>query len=228
MTAQEMEYEWKITYEAIASMAAPGYTSREISVFLTQAQEEIAVEFAQNIDKDDYSRTVLEKLLTAYSNPTRTENSDIIPSSTTNRVYNITKPATFFHPFIEFAVTSTGTRSCKPIDYESYYTNISNPWSKPYVDLYWRLYHNGYLMVITDGTVLTNLKGLYVAKPDPIITANISPNTIDGVSAITDMSTARVLNPIVHREIVYRAAKKAFAAQKDQTGYQIQNNEENS
>jgi hypothetical protein len=83
-------------------------------------------------------------------------------------------------------------------------------------------------MVITDGTVLTNLKGLYVAKPDPIITANISPNTIDGVSAITDMSTARVLNPIVHREIVYRAAKKAFAAQKDQAGYQIQNNEENN
>ena len=42
------------------------------------------------------------------------------------------------------------------------------------------------------------------------------------------MSTARVLNPIVHREIVYRAAKKAFAAQKDQAGYQIQNNEENN
>ena len=36
MTAQETEYEWKITYEAIASMAAPGYTSREISVFFVK------------------------------------------------------------------------------------------------------------------------------------------------------------------------------------------------
>ena len=54
---------------------------------------------------------------------------------------------------------------------------------------------------------------------------NVIIDSIDGVANTVTIDSA--LNPIVHREIVYRAAKKAFAAVKDQVGYQIQNNEEN-
>ena len=36
------------------------------------------------------------------------------------------------------------------------------------------------------------------------------------------------LSDIIHRDIVYRAAKKAYAATQNATGYQIQTNEENS
>ena len=43
MTATDMSYEFNIVYESIASMAAPGYTEREKSVLLTQAQEEIII-----------------------------------------------------------------------------------------------------------------------------------------------------------------------------------------
>ena len=308
MTAQEMEYEWKITYEAIASMAAPGYTSREISVFLTQAHEEIAIELAKQwLDNNDYARTALNKLLFNYAyNIPSSLDTTIFPSNAYRvTISNITD---YYYPVIEYAVTHSdgvytaftqdvtvtnsnpvvtfnsnitilsgsfirikgvvykvsigttttsitlytnytgttetiagtsglvgslvpGTRVAKPIDYASYYTNISNPWAKPYKDLYWRVYEKGYLTIITDGTPLASwgaIQGVFLIKPTPIITANISPNTIDGLSTITDMSTAYVLSPIVHREIVYRAAKKAFAAQKDQTGYQIQNNEENN
>jgi hypothetical protein len=221
MTSQEMSREFNIVFESVASMNAPGYTEYEKSVLLTQAQEDIAIEVAQKgMDSNDYARTVLEKLLTNYSSLVVAANTSLFPSN----AYRVTLPATFFYPFIEFAIT-TGTntnRAVKPIDYNSYYTNISNPYANPYKDLYWRVYENGYLTIITDGTALTNIKGLYVAKPSPIITAILVGNTIDGLTAITQP----VLNPIVHREIVYRAAMKAYAAMKDQAGYQLQNAEQ--
>lgn len=233
MTAQEMSKEFNIVFESVASMNAPGYTEYEKSVLLTQAQEDIAIETAKNgMDSNDYARTVLEKLLTRYSTPAHAEDNNIIKSTTTNRVYRITVPTTpaFFYPYIEFAVTGTGAtyyeRVCKPIDYDSYYTTISNPYSNPYKDLYWRLYDNGYLLIITDGTELATpyLKGLYLAKPTPIITATTPTFTIDGVT--NTITVDSVLSPIVHREIVYRAAMKAYAAVKDQAGYQLQNAEQ--
>lgn len=234
MTSVEMSYEFNIVYESIASMAAPGYTEKEKSVFLTQAQEEIALEVAKDgADKDDYNRTILAKLLTPYTGLSATAATNIFGNVNTTKAYTITLPTTlgseFFCPFIEFAVTGTGATSyervCKPIDYDTYYSSIANPWANPYVDLYWRLYDGDHMTIITDGTALATpyLKGLYVKKPTPIITATVTIGTIDGYTAVTDP----ILNPIVHREIVYRAAKKAFAAVKDQVGYQIQNNEEN-
>jgi len=221
MTSQEMSKEFNIVFESVASMNAPGYTEYEKSILLTQAQQDIAIEVAQKgMDSNDYARTVLEKLLTNYSSPVIASNTSLFPAN----AYRITLPAAFFYPFVEFAITggTVTNRGCKPIDYNSYYTNINNPYAKPYVDLYWRVYENGYLTIITDGTTLTDIKGIYVAKPSPIITAILVGNTIDGLTAITQP----VLNPIIHREIVYRAAMKAYAAMKDQAGYQLQNAEQ--
>ena len=226
MTAEEMEYEFKITYESMASMNAPGYTSREISVLLTQAQEEIAIETAQKrLDSDDYARTVLEKLLTPYSSPTVASSSILFNEN----AYRVTIPNNFLYPFVEFAITggTTTNRAVKPITYDSYYTSISNPFANPYKDLYWRVFENGYLTIITDGTALTGMKGLYVAKPNPIITSTAEPAFYIDQELNTEGPFEPTLHFIVHREIVYRAAKKAFAAVKDQIGYQIQNVEEN-
>ena len=60
---------------------------------------------------------------------------------------------------------------------------------------------------------------LYISEE---FTAVLVGNTIDGLAVITQP----VLSPIVHREIVYRAAMKAYAAMKDQAGYQLQNAEQ--
>ena len=56
MTATDMSYEFNIVYESIASMAAPGYTEREKSVLLTQAQEEIIIE---GPNRNQVQRTML-------------------------------------------------------------------------------------------------------------------------------------------------------------------------
>lgn len=227
MTSVEMAYEWKITFESMASGNAPGYTDREVSVLLTQAEEEVTLEVAKTLqDGNDYARMVLEKLLTPYNNPT------VTTYTTIPNAYSVALPTgkeiptpipEFFYPFVEFV----NDRAVKPIDYNSYYTSISNPWAKPYEDLYWRLIDNGKLIIITDGitpVTASSVKGLYVTKPAPIIVSTLTAQTsIDGAYIAADC----LLHPIVHRDIVYKAAKKAFAAMKDQAGYQIQNIEEN-
>lgn len=237
MTSVEMAYEWKITYESMASGNAPGYTPREVSVLLTQAQEEVVLAVAEKgLDSSDYARAVLSNLLTPYPAITASPATDIFGNVNTTIAYKITLPRTptleFFYPCVEFAVTGTGTtsyeRACKPIDYNSYYTSIHNPFAKPYVDLYWRLYDGDHITIITDGTALTTpyIKGLYIKKPAPIITSVATPAfTIDGITNTAGLKNC-LLNEICHRDIVYKAAKKAFAAMKDQAGYQIQNIEE--
>lgn len=219
MTATEMRYEFRIVYESIASMNAPAYTAREISVLLTEAEEEIVIETADSrLDGDERARMILQKLLTPYSNPTVSADTELFASN----AYSVALPADFFYPFVEFI----NDAAFKPVDFNSYYNTINNPFAQPYEDLYWRLFQNNKLLLVSyTGSVLSSsqLKGLYVKKPLPIIVENLGSNSIDGRSVYTDCE----LHPIVHREIVYRAAKKAYAAVKDQIGYQIQNTEEN-
>ena len=70
LSASQMLYETKILYESIASSAAPGYTNREWSVILTQAQEELINEmYLDGIEKDDFNKRVMQSLVT---NTTRT------------------------------------------------------------------------------------------------------------------------------------------------------------
>lgn len=228
MTSQEMSKEFNIVFESVASMNAPGYTEYEKSVLLTQAQQDIAIEVAQKgLDSNDYARTVLDKLMTEYgvnNTVAITDDTTLINDNSYNVVITPTTGYEFFYPYIEFAITADPAyqRVCKPIDYDSYYTTISNPYSNPYNDMYWRLFKNNKLLIVTDGKTLTEVKGLYLKKPTPIITAVLVGNTIDGLTVITQP----VLSPIVHREIVYRAAMKAYAAMKDQAGYQLQNAEQ--
>ena len=64
MTAREMRYEAEIIYESIASQDAPGYTDREWSVLLTQAQENIILDICKSgLDENELNRRKISKLL---------------------------------------------------------------------------------------------------------------------------------------------------------------------
>lgn len=224
MTAQEMGYEWRITYESIASADAPGYTPREISIFLTEAQEDIVKEVCQRgIDKDDISRRILGNLR-AYNS---TEKFTIVTSPI--RGYTVTTmPPDFFYPHMETFNNNGTLVDIKPESFESV-VNIKNPFRKPSSTKYWRLFYNNTIMIVPPANVVFGenhiLNLVYIKKPKPIIIETLpQTDTIDGLF----QQTSCELDPIIHRDIVYRAAKKAFAATKDQTGYQIQNIEENS
>ena len=105
---------------------------------------------------------------------------------------------------------------------------MKNPYKKPSNTKYWLVENNSVVNIIPPVDVnispTDELHVLYLKKPEPIIVGQLTSATaIDGVFNITPCE----LDDIVQRDIIYKAAKKAFAATKDTAGYQIQNNEEN-
>lgn len=230
MNAREMGYEWRITYESIASADAPGYTPREISIFLTESQEDIVKEVCQRgIDKDDISRRILGNLRTHYSIMLDQDNATLLATPVRGyRINTINKENTvFFYPHIETIKRGSQLIDVKPESFESV-VNLKNPFRKPSSTKYWRLFYDNKMFIVPptnvsfDESYILNL--VYIRKPKPIIIEDLGDDIIEDISIQTDCE----LDDIIHRDIVYRAAKKAFAATKDQTGYQIQNIEEKS
>lgn len=117
-----------------------------------------------------------------------------------------------------------------PIDYDFYSANKDNPYKRPEIDKVWRLeYTDGNFKqheYITDGTFNPETVYLHVfMKPRPIIVPSQyieDDKDIDGIpfEQFPDGLDCQ-LDQIIHREIVDRGVKLAFAAIQDQVGYQI-------
>jgi hypothetical protein len=223
LTAREMQYEAKIVYEALASADAPGYTDRQWSILLTQAQEKVVMEIInEGFDKDETNRRIISKLLTRES---------------------IDRPAVGFRPYIfnnsiqielpedylHIAYDNVnGDISVKAVSHDFIDANIKNPFEKPYPEEFWRVVAENNVVIVTDGTTEVNKYNMvYIKKPEPIITrVNI---TIEGIEAeTTDGQRHCKLDPIVHRRIVERAGRLAEAYVNNQAGYQLSMIEEKS
>jgi len=266
MTASQMMYEAKVIYEALASADARGYTNREWSTLLTQAQEDVVLEICtEGIDRDEDNRRSIANLLhslkisnAGYSTDGTTTTSAVTRIAAFGEypnAYQVSIIAALDTPLItnhlitlneRAEATSSGTTyvniQVEPIQYDSYMANKDNPFRKPSKELFWRLEHPGgenltipgYPMrriIITNGFTLSAYYMDYLSKPDPIIVASsdyTSSMYIDGkqLSLYTTTSLDCKLDPIVHRRIVKKAAKLAYAYMQEQLGYQIQNIEE--
>lgn len=232
MDAIGMKYEFLLTYESIASGAAPGYTNRDISAFLTESQEDIVKELcADGIDKNDLNRIVLNSLKST-SQFDLNENASLVTYPI--RAYSIDlgtlfiTPNRFFFPYIENIFKSGITIEVHPVGLDEL-VNLKNPFKKPSLTKYWRILSGNKMLIVPPTNVNfrtgDKINITYIKKPSPIIVGTLQPNqAIDSITTITDCT----LNDIIHRDIVYRAAKKAYAATQNATGYQIQANEENS
>ena len=121
-----------------------------------------------------------------------------------------------------------------PIDDDFYSANRDNPYKKPSIKKIWRVdgaddsqkIHE----YVTDGTFTLSTIHLHIdRKPRPIIVPEIpslvydaADGTIDGIYFM-DYRTGLdcLLDPIIHREIVDKAVKLAYAALQDEKGFQI-------
>jgi hypothetical protein len=121
-----------------------------------------------------------------------------------------------------------------PIDDDFYSANKENPYKKPNVKKIWRIdgadeTHKEH-EYITDGTFTFTTVHLHIdRKPRPIIVPettavpyDTADGDIDGIT-FTDFNTGLDchLDQIVHREIVEKAVKLAYAALQDEKGFQI-------
>lgn len=213
LTAREMQYEAKIAYEALASSDAPGYTDRQWSILLTQAQEKIIREIlAEGWDKNETNRRIISTLLKT------TTVEDFVEFDLTNS-WKIEFPKDYFH--IVKDTLNDVKISSKSWDFVD--ANLDNPFEKPYNKEFWRLVHEKGAVILTDGSSPTNYKLTYIKRPKPIITKKLD-SAIEGVTNPTNCE----LDPVAHRKIVERAARLAEAYTNNQLGYQLKTIEEQS
>ena len=132
-------------------------------------------------------------------------------------------------------------REVKPVDDDFYHANKENPYKKPSEKLIWRIDYADEISkqheYITDGTFTLSTVHLHIfRKPRPIIVPetalvlyDAADGTIDGVwfeDYDGALGTANhgldcLLDSIIHRDIVDKAVKLAYAALQDEKGFQI-------
>lgn len=228
MTANEMSYEFKVLYDKITSAGAPGYSDREIGVFLTRAQR---VLFDGAFDPyKSFEETELRRKF--YSNLKRNATPSVSATQTgvhTNGVF-YDLPADFGYAAKEQVVTASSdvcknnkTIKVKPITEDEYNQNIKNPYKRPYCldddGLVWRMdFNTSRHELITDGSFTISSYILrYWKMPDEIV-----PFTGDGsTTAMQDSDT----NEPLHMYIVETAVRIATGVTVPQE-YQIKINEE--
>jgi hypothetical protein len=238
LTAPEMKYEAQIIYEGIASATAPGYTDKEWSVLLTQAQEKIIRKLLDSgLERNEFTRKAIGSLIRHRDLTT----FDVGPSSYPYS-YSVILPDNpelkilgIMTEYIDGTLNSVSKSNVKvkPISYEYYWSNHNNPFRKPSSTedgYFWRLDLNNEdlnqssSLIITDGTIPYTYKMDYVERPTPIIITTLTGTTIEGESDQMDCQ----LHHSIHRMIVKEAATLAFAALQEQVGYQMQKMENKS
>ena len=227
LTAPEMWYEARLLYESIASADAPGYTSRDWSLILTQAQEKVLRDIIdEGVEKNDTNKLILSPITKTISNLSIAADTSVVIPNAYSVVENTFNP---FHIEAEFvynsAVTPTNLIPVKPIEWDDYGILIDNPYEKPSTNvIFWKIVTDGKVVIVGDGSVVNKYLVTYIARPVPIVVDTLSaPQAIEGITTITNCS----LHHSVHRKIVEKAASLANAYIKDQVGYQISSVEEN-
>jgi len=160
----------------------------------------------------------------------RNERADIL--LTTNYYYNripvvpATVPVTYNNNILDIQVD--------PIDDDFYSANKDNPYKKPNIEKIWRVESAGRFSkqheYITDGTFTLTTIHLHIdRKPRAIIVPETTSivyvagdGTIDGIYFV-DYHTGLdcLLDQNIHRDIVEKAVKLAYAALQDEKGFQI-------
>lgn len=235
MTNQEFRNEFNISYNAIASMSAPGIDDYELSLYLTKAQLEIIKNYydplsnrkQKGFEATEKRRRDLNQLIKDY------KTTDIISNS-----FNIDSLSKFYIvPDDLFLIINEKAKitsedcyngkilTIKPMSYDEYDIQIDNPFEKPNGKLAWRLdlsniNNNKVVEIISPYNITGSLEYQirYIKYPKPIIITNLntafpSDNlTIDGIFAETPCE----LNTEICREILDRTVLLATADYKPQ------------
>ena len=241
LTAAEMQREAKLIYESIVSGDAPGYTPREWSELLTQAQEFVIQEIIEKgFDRNEKNRKSIDRLIKSA-----TITGGSISAGHLDNSFTINLETDYYHIInkyvdVQDSVPATFEKiKTVPISHQAYKSNINNPFRKPFVDnnnndgLIWELVYNDssnrqILVIVPNGYTVTNVYLDYLKDPEPIVVPyNYTSGTIEGLD-LTTVTTGQncELSSIVQRDIVKKAANLAAAYTRDRLGYQMQKIEE--
>lgn len=246
MTNLELSNEFDILYNNITSNQAPGLDEYEKSVFLTKAQDEIIKSyFNPKLNKVQEGFDGSERRQIDFSMITRVKTINSFYDATLDNHPN-TKAIIidekddimmFINEFVEVNRDEDGDRKQSrlvvvPVDYSTYSTLMSKPYTRPHKNRAWRLLYSNSKgknieLIIGPDDTLTKYIVRYIVRPKPIILVPLQEEDIsigggylgtDANGALTKDSTKVKngseceLDPIIHPEILQRAVELAKAA----------------
>lgn len=218
MTTEEFRNEFELEYTSIASNGAPPLDAYEISVLLTQAQEELVKSrYDPNFEiKERVRRDISELINNGISVVPKSYPSDFLNQR--SRFFEINDNVMYI---IQEKVKLNSSDECltniftdiKPIKHDKYNYNIKNPFKKPDKNTSWRIDYKKkegkkVVEILTvENTVPTEYHYRYIKYPNPIIIEDLDSGlSINGISVATNSE----LNESFHREILDRAVELAL------------------
>ena len=232
MTSLEMYNEFLVKYNILTNYEGLALTKREVSLFLTQAQENIADQYRALGDSTEARSSILSAL------KDQVVYTEFTPSQYYPDSYEVTIPSNFYYKLHERVDTQiTADIDCytnpttllaqrvKPITEDYYNLNIGNPFKQPYPELVWRVTNWGrdaqnFVLICDDYFKVVKYTLNYYIIPTPIIVEGSTGASIRGYLATSHSDC--VLSSTIHSEIVQEAIRLATVANKDQLGIQIQ------
>ena len=224
MTTTEFKDEFNISWDNINSGTAPGLDDYEISVFLTQGEEEIVKEYAKIFETSEKAREALKPVVKdLVIDYTSGDVVEMIDSGIDDNSVFFKQPATVWLIVGEQLIDPNGNRiKIIPITHDKYETIKSNPFRSPGIENgVWKMdvsgATNNYVEIIladaTGITTTTKYRCRYIKELSPIIVGAITPLTINGSSTVATSN----LSTLVHREVLDRAIELATKAYKENT-----------
>lgn len=242
MTATEMKYAFNVGFDSIANFSSPGYEDREISLFLTQAQQNIFLDLLDPIsnprssaNKQELNKIVLAELIKNSGKLVPASNSG---TNLPNGQF-VTLPLDFFFPLSESGEITFNDTSyyysftdkfpshissniyIRPMTRLEYNSNIWSHIRKPNEDVIWRMEYQRTTpstVIGTDNTKVYELIGDSTYSITGYTTTYY--RRLNPISVINSSLSICELDPFIHQTIVNDAIRIAAAAIKDQQKYQ--------
>lgn len=224
MTLEELSNEFDVLYNSITSNQAPGIDEYEKSVFLTKAQNEILKSyFDPRLNKvqegfDDSQRRQIDfSMVTKVWKESNVSEAAKFDPRTNSKSVDI--PSDVLIVVNERLTVNRGTPAktayltIVPIQFTEYDRLMSKPYKRPLKWQAWRIFSGENSVTSSDLVVgpediIQTYEMRYIARPTPIILADLDGLTIDNESKASEC----VLDPILHPEILQRAVELAKAA----------------
>ena len=190
MTAAELKYNFDIKLKALTDIKDIMFESVDINRLMAEAEIEFIRMAYQSFDRTELERKLVGNLVTTYLTGVFMQNAGLMGSSS----WAVSMPADMMYVLEESVVIGSVTVMVKPVTYDRYLRDISNPFKNPCSELVWRLDYGGtsgysgysgygqyYHELVTDGSIPSSYRARYIRTPvaidiDNDVTSEVHPN----------------------------------------------------
>jgi len=224
MTASEFHNEFNILYNNVMSNAAPPLNVYDISVFLSQAAEELVLTYYRgrpnellSFDLNEESKQALDNLVKSFSQLTPA----VIETYGNFTVSRFNKPTDLFF-LLQETVGFNSELTCyknkraivKPVALDDLHMLLDNPFKQPNNKKVFRsTFGNGIEGIyLLSSQPVKEYRAQYLQKPLPIIVGDLSAYGVSIDGEYLPRDPVCNLPKLLHRTIIKRAVELAKAA----------------